>query len=99
MGSTLIKCLALLRSPRVVCLELSCPTGTISFRFSKQLRRCARLFFSNSLWVDLKKHRLEKCSYGGGGGNIIFIFKHISLNGAGSGRGEFVPTDAVFMLI
>ena len=51
---TLIKCLALLRRPSVVCLELSAPTGTKSFRFSKQLRKCARRFFSSSLCVDLK---------------------------------------------
>lgn len=49
----LIKCFALFRRPRVVCLELSAPTGTKSLRFSKQLRKCARLFFSSSLWVDL----------------------------------------------
>jgi len=49
----LMKCLALLSRPRVVCRELSLPTGTISFRFSRQLLRCARLFFSSSLCVDL----------------------------------------------
>jgi len=49
----LIKCLALLRRPRVVCRELSAPTGTKSFNFSKHVRRCARRFFSNSLCVDL----------------------------------------------
>ena len=51
---TLIKCLALFRSPSVVCLELSAPTGTMSFNFSRQWRRWARRFFSSSLWVDLK---------------------------------------------
>ena len=51
---TLIKCLALFRSPKVVCLELSAPTGTMSFSFSRQWRKWARLFFSSSLWVDLK---------------------------------------------
>ena len=50
---TLIKCLALLSSPRVVWRELSAPTGTRSFRFSRQLLRWARRFFSSSLWVDL----------------------------------------------
>jgi len=49
----LIKCLALLSSPRVVWRELSAPTGTRSFRFSRQLLRWARRFFSSSLWVDL----------------------------------------------
>ena len=30
---------------------------TISFRFSRQLLRCARLFFSSSLCVDLQKRK------------------------------------------
>ena len=51
---TLIKCLALLRSPNVVWRELSPPTGTISFNFSRQFLKWARRFFSSSLWVDLK---------------------------------------------
>lgn len=46
-----IKCFALVSSPSVVCLEPSGPRGTISFNFSKHVRRCARLFFSNSLCV------------------------------------------------
>ena len=51
---TLMKCFALLSSPRVVWRELSAPTGTKSLRFSRQLLKCALRFFSNSLWVDLK---------------------------------------------
>ena len=34
---------------------------TISFRFSKQLLKWARLFFSSSLWVDLEKHIWQPC--------------------------------------
>ena len=64
---TLIKCLALLRSPRVVWRELSAPTGTKSFRFSRQLLRWALRFFSSSLWVDLyRKLMMRK----------IFIWYH-----------------------
>lgn len=59
---TLIKCLALFRSPSVVCLELSAPTGTMSFSFSRQWRRWARRFFSSSLWVDLKV-KVEKMDF------------------------------------
>ena len=51
---TLMNSLALLRSPSVVWRELSPPTGTISFNFSRQFLRWARRFFSSSLWVDLK---------------------------------------------
>lgn len=39
MVVTLIKCLALLSSPKVVCLELSAPKGTMSFNFSRQFLR------------------------------------------------------------
>ena len=49
-----MKCLALFKSPRVVWRELSPPTGTISFNFSRQFLRWARRFFSSSLWVDLE---------------------------------------------
>ena len=52
---TLMNNLALLRSPSVVWRELSPPTGTISFNFSRQFLRWARRFFSSSLWVDLNK--------------------------------------------
>ena len=40
---TLIKLLALVKSPKVVCLEESGPTGTMSFNFSKQCRKFALL--------------------------------------------------------
>ena len=75
---TLIKCLALLRSPSVVCLELSAPTGTRSFRFSRQDLRWALRFFSSSLWVDLCGILLVKYKYFylniymSGSQNIIF---------------------------
>ena len=40
---TLIKALALVKSPKVVCLEDSGPTGTMSFNFSKQCLKFALL--------------------------------------------------------
>lgn len=40
---TFINFFALVNNPNVVCLEASGPRGTMSFSFSKQLRRCARL--------------------------------------------------------
>jgi len=52
-SKALMNNLALLRSPSVVWRELSPPTGTISFNFSRQFLRWARRFFSSSLWVDL----------------------------------------------
>lgn len=50
---TLMNCFALVSSPSVVCRFDSGPSGTISFNFSRQLRRWARRFFSSSLWVVL----------------------------------------------
>ena len=55
----LMKCLALLSSPNVVCRELSVPTGTMSFSLSRQFLRWARRFFSNSLWVDLRRGKIN----------------------------------------
>lgn len=46
-----IKPLALLSRPNVVWRFDSPPKGTNSFSLSRHPRRCARLFFSNSLWV------------------------------------------------
>jgi len=40
--TTLIRRQAWLRRPSVVC-RVASPSGTISFKFSKQLRKCARL--------------------------------------------------------
>lgn len=57
VAHTLMNNLALLRSPSVVWRELSPPTGTISFNFSRQFLRWARRFFSSSLWVDLNKYK------------------------------------------
>lgn len=44
VGLTFIKYLALVKSPSVVWRDASGPTGTISFKCSKQWRRCALLF-------------------------------------------------------
>merc|ERR1719341_1410444 len=52
-SNDLIKCLALLSRPSVVCLDVSVPRGTRLLRFSKHPLRWARLFFSSSLWLDL----------------------------------------------
>ena len=61
-----MKCLALFNSPSVVCLELSELSGTMSFSFSRQFLRCARRFFSSSLWVDLNDEQIiiRKCDLG-----------------------------------
>lgn len=40
---TLINLFALVNNPKVVCFDASGPNGTMSFNFSKQVRRCARL--------------------------------------------------------
>lgn len=42
-SSIRIKLFAFVNSPKVVCLEDSLPTGTMSFNFSKQYLKCARL--------------------------------------------------------
>ena len=44
---TFIKALALVKSPKVVCLEDSGPTGTMSFNFSKQCLKLALLKRTN----------------------------------------------------
>lgn len=49
---TRIKLFAFVNSPKVVCLEDSLPTGTMSFNFSKQYLKCARL-------LDRKKKILK----------------------------------------
>ena len=72
---TLIKCLALLSSPRMVWRELSAPTGTRSFRFSRQLLRWARRFFSSSLWVDLVSKVIMRKIF------TIIYWKNIRLEG------------------
>jgi hypothetical protein len=49
-----MKPFAFVNNPKVVCLEDSLPTGTMSFNFSKQYLRCARLIFEQEKEKSMK---------------------------------------------
>lgn len=52
---TRIKLFAFVNSPKVVCLEDSLPTGTMSFNFSKQYLKCARLLDRIFFFLNLRQ--------------------------------------------
>jgi hypothetical protein len=56
MEITLMKCLALVKRPSVVCRADSGPNGTRSLSFSKQVRNWARLSIE-------KKNRINSMNY------------------------------------
>lgn len=57
---TLINLFAFVSSPKVVCLEASGPKGTMSFSFSRQVRRCARLERKQKIIISLWQARMPQ---------------------------------------